>query len=83
MHIWNWITGLFDTGPNITSDTTSMHHADHNPATGLPMIGGIGGVDAGGSPFGHEVHQWHDDHRWTSVSAAPFGGTHGANPWEH
>lgn len=29
-----------------------------NPATGLPMTGeGSGGVDAGGSPFGIDVHQ--------------------------
>lgn len=30
---------------------------DINPATGLPMVGGgIGGVDAGGSPYGIDVH---------------------------
>ena len=28
-----------------------------NPATGLPMVGGIGGVDAGGSPFGTDIHE--------------------------
>lgn len=27
-----------------------------NPATGLPMIGGVGGVDSGGSPFGTDLN---------------------------
>ena len=27
-----------------------------NPATGLPMIGGICGMDVGGNPFGMDVH---------------------------
>ncbi len=29
-----------------------------NPATGLMMIGGIGGIDVGGNPWGCS---WHDD----------------------
>ncbi|WP_345797597.1 peptidase [Castellaniella sp. MT123] len=28
-----------------------------NPATGLPMVGGIGGIDVGGSPWG-AVNPW-------------------------
>lgn len=27
-----------------------------NPATGLPMVGGIGGIDVGGDPFGSSFH---------------------------
>ena len=27
-----------------------------NPATGLPMIGGMGGVDVAGNPFGTDLH---------------------------
>jgi hypothetical protein len=30
-----------------------MSHMDVNPATGLPMMGGI---DVGGSPFGMNLH---------------------------
>ena len=28
-----------------------------NPATGLPMVGGCGGVDVGGNPFGTDLHR--------------------------
>ena len=42
MGMWNWLFG-----EDMTPATM-----DINPATGLPMIGGIGGVDAGGSPYG-------------------------------
>lgn len=28
-----------------------------NPSTGLPMVGGIGGIDVGGSPWG-AIHPW-------------------------
>lgn len=38
----NWFSEIdgFDMGPQI------------NPATSLPMLDGIGGVDVGGNPFG-------------------------------
>jgi hypothetical protein len=50
----------FDTGPKT------------NPATGLPMIHGTGGVDVGGSPFGTDLHS---DHGLESGSPFdPFGG---------
>jgi hypothetical protein len=30
-----------------------------NPATGLPMIGGIGGTDVQGNPYGTDLHDHH------------------------
>jgi hypothetical protein len=30
-----------------------------NPATGLPMIGGIGGMDVQGNPYGTDLHGHH------------------------
>jgi len=42
MGIWNWLFGE-DVAPAI---------ADINPATGLPLVGDIGGVDVAGNPYG-------------------------------
>lgn len=47
MDIWNWLFG-----GDIPSATTEI-----NPATGLPMVGDIGGVDVGGSPYGMDWQQ--------------------------
>lgn len=47
MSIWNWLFGG-DMAPAIT---------EINPATGLPMLGDIGGVDVGGSPHGLDLNQ--------------------------
>ena len=61
MGLWNWLTGLFDHGGGM-ADASSSHHSDINPATGLPMVGGIGGVDVAGNPIGtnHDRWQSHD-----------------------
>lgn len=45
MGMWNWLFGG-DMAP-ATSDI--------NPATGLPLLGDIGGVDVGGNPYGVEL----------------------------
>lgn len=34
---------------------------DVNPATGLPLIDGIGSVDVGGNPWGTDLHDRHHD----------------------
>lgn len=37
-----------------------------NPATGLPMNdNGYGGVDVGGSPWGSDIHSYHNP--WSST----------------
>lgn len=38
-------------------DTDSAFANMVNPATGLPMIDDMGGVDVGGSPFGMDLHE--------------------------
>ncbi len=45
MGIWNWLFGgdMPPAAPNL------------NPATGLPMLGGISGVDVGGNPYGVDL----------------------------
>ena len=58
MSIWDWL--FRDASSH--DDCVGGSPPDINPATGLQMVGdGIGGVDAGGSPYGMDVHQdWHD-----------------------
>ena len=56
---WNWINRMLDYGYGVAADC-SPPQADSNPATGLPMIGGIGGIDVHGNPFGHDLHCWHE-----------------------
>lgn len=60
MGIWNWLFG------------GDMPHAatDINPATGLPMVGDIGGVDVGGNPFGMDLNAHTID-----CPTVPIGGT--------
>lgn len=43
--------------------------ADINPATGLPMVAGIGSVDVAGNPYGFDAHSASD-----SMSEHPGGG---------
>ncbi len=60
----NWFTNwLFGNAGSSTTPTTmatedSITHI--NPATGLPMIGGLGGVDSMGNPYGTDLHSHHD-----------------------
>ena len=45
-----------------SSDESNVNHFSHdghnsiNPASGLPMVGGQGGVDIAGNPFGSSHH---------------------------
>ena len=55
MKLWNWLTGRFDHGGGIAGDC-SPPHTEINPATGLPMIGGMGGIDLAGNPYGTNFH---------------------------
>lgn len=41
-----------------------------NPASGLPMIGGCGGVDVAGNPYGTDLHDsWPHASDWDSPSS--------------
>ena len=70
--MWNFFCSIFagtDTAPDLTNMTMTVI----NPATGMPMLGDdIGGVDAGGSPFGMDIH----------ASPPDFGCSVGSNPWD-
>lgn len=74
MGLWNSICGWFgsfDTGLDASStmDSCSLndHCCDINPANGLPMIGGCGGVDVEGNPYGTDTH--HEDFSASSISS--------------
>jgi hypothetical protein len=59
MSIWNWF--FDDEALPVFCDTdatTVAPMADTNPATGLPMFDGIGGLDVAGNPFGMD---WNND----------------------
>lgn len=62
MSIFNWFTNIFGT----VNESSSM--SDHamsdddfmvNPANGLPMVGGMGGMDIEGNPFGIDFSHDH------------------------
>jgi hypothetical protein len=61
MSLFSWFTDMFSSGiesPSLTDDASGPFGASSfddfavNPANGLPMIGGTGGVDIEGNPFG-------------------------------
>ena len=61
----DWSTGS-SVSPSVMDDPATI-----NPATGLPMTGGMGGVDVAGNPFGsdfsaHRHDDWHHDTLGTS-----------------
>lgn len=56
--------GIFDRFLDFFSSQSSTGsndlHTDINPATGLPMVSGIGSVDVGGNPYGTDLHRWEE-----------------------
>ena len=54
MSFFNWFSGLFDdSSTGFRSITDSMsEQLEVNPASGLLMVGGLGGLDSAGNPYG-------------------------------
>lgn len=68
MSIWDTLLAWFRSPScsDTTGPDTCLSDGDGcaiNPATGLPMVGGCGGVDVAGNPWGTDLH--HDD-AWSS-----------------
>ena len=40
-----------------------------NPASGLPMVGGCGGLDVAGNPYGMNQDSWSHSTSWDSPSS--------------
>jgi len=94
MSIFSWFTDLFSSdtiSSSITDDisssagidpfaTNSLHEFAINPANGLPMVGGTGGVDVEGNPYGTDFSHDHlsssgIDNSWSSSSTSSFDNT--------
>ena len=75
---------LLDFITNPSSAGSSELHSEINPATGLPMVGGIGSVDVMGNPYGTDLHRWEDgnmhdnSHDWHHDH-----GTYSSDHWSH
>ncbi|AMO56229.1 hypothetical protein GZ77_05300 [Endozoicomonas montiporae] len=66
MGLFNWLTRFFTGERNDTRSHSYSSATDDfptvNPATGLPMVNGIGSVDVGGNPFGTDLSaRYHDE----------------------
>jgi hypothetical protein len=68
MGFWSTVGGMFGIGDSSSdlsqtssSSFTDSSHDDFavNPATGLPMVGGTGGVDVHGNPYGTDINEHH------------------------
>ena len=64
MEIFDWfdsVSSLFSFDSTSACDLSSdwMNETVINPATGLPMINGIGGVDVAGNPYGADLSSDH------------------------
>jgi len=76
-----WLSKLFGAAPSSSSNAPSpssglagpIDGAVVNPATGLPMVGGIFGLDTGGNPYGYRGDRYdtsipdekiHDSIKW-------------------
>lgn len=71
----DWIFGWFsfrspddsgsDSVTGVQDETCTI-----NPASGLPMVGGCGGWDVAGNPYGMNVQDsWHQPTNWDSASS--------------
>jgi hypothetical protein len=56
--MWNLIKSLIGAEDSTSAwgSDGSDASCDINPATGLPMIGGCGGIDVYGNPYGADLH---------------------------
>ena len=59
MSIFGTLLGLFSMDQDSHSFSSSTDFTEINPATGLPMIDGIGSVDGMGNPFGCDLSEMH------------------------
>ncbi|WP_044413445.1 hypothetical protein [Thiomicrospira microaerophila] len=82
MGLFSSLAGWF--GNNDT--VSSVEATEINPANGLPMIGGMGGVDVAGNPYGIDSsatefddftttsHDVYYDNSYDSFDSGGFGG---------
>ena len=92
MSIFSWFAGLFSeesagmgTGTGTDPIINEVNGSTINPANGLPMVGGEGGVDIEGNPFGtdfsHDSMDSDFDHSFGSSFDDSFSGGGSFNDW--
>lgn len=66
MGLFNWFSNLFSSDSTDTDFGSSISSSEGdtviNPASGLPMVGGIGGLDVEGNPYGTDDDLLDDAH---------------------
>jgi hypothetical protein len=85
MSFWNDVWQWLGFGSDGAQDGHGLQHDCNcaiNPVNGLPMVGGCGGVDVEGNPYGVDRHIWEDSPRdtdWPSNNWSSFdNGTGGS-----
>ena len=86
MGLFDWFTDSWnDISSDCLSDTSEsmMEMSEINPATGLPMIDGIGSIDVGGSCYGFDSHSTMDmDDSFSTIdTGCDFSNDFGSS-WE-
>lgn len=82
MSIFSCLSNIFGSGYGSSfSDDFAI-----NPANGNPMVGGIGGLDIAGNPFGTDFSNDHMtsstfDDNWSSFSCENFSSTDNFSDW--
>lgn len=66
---------------NPFSAGSSDMHSEINPATGLPMVSGIGSVDVMGNPYGTDLNRWEDS--GIHDTSHDWHHDHGTCNWDH
>ena len=69
MGLFSWLGGLFDDG-SVGGGSVVDAVTDEsviNPANGLPMVGGVGGVDVEGNPYGTDFTADNSCHSTTDM----------------
>lgn len=86
MGFWNSICSWFGIDDNQSNDCATG--CEINPATGLPMVGGCGGIDVAGNPYGTDLH--HDagqtgstETDWGSSSSFDTSSLDSGSTWDH
>ena len=77
MGMFSCFSGLFDDNGSALGSDPFWDDNAINPANGLPMVDGIGGVDIEGNPFGTDFS--HDD-SFSGINDS-FGSGSGFDDW--
>ena len=85
MSLFSWFSKWFsnaelnsNSSENVSYATTSYHDDFAvNPASGLPMIGGMTGLDIEGNPYGTDLHD-----SFEHTSALDMNDSFPSNTWD-